>query len=103
GVDSRAQACLGRKLQQQPQSFVSDAILGIVEVESDRFDGKLFPTAAVLGEELPKVQSLDLLIVLLQQTPGRQPAHGGLLLGGFRRACAPAEWSRHLASSPCAW
>ena len=71
GVDALAQARLLRKLQQQGQGFVGDAVLGIVEIDSGGFGHEPLAALAILGEELPQVGPPDLLVMLLQQRPGR--------------------------------
>ena len=65
GVDVLAQARFLGQLKQQSQSFVGDAVLGIVEIDSGGLDRQPLPTLAILGEELPEVDTLHLLVVLL--------------------------------------
>ena len=71
GVDALAQARLLGELQQQGQGFVGDAVLGIVEIDSGGFGHEPLAAPAILGEELPQLGAPDLLVMLLQQRPGR--------------------------------
>src|SRR4030095_9358 len=71
GVDVLTQARLLGKLEQQGQGFVGDAVLGIVEVDSRGFGHESLAALAILGEELLQAGPPDLLVMLLQQRPGR--------------------------------
>ena len=70
GVDVIPQAQFLGKLKQQSQGLVGDPVLGIVEIESGGLDRQPLPALAILGEELPEMDTLDLLVVLLQRRPG---------------------------------
>ena len=52
------------ELMQQHQRFVSDAVLGVVEIKAGRFDGEPFAAGVIVGEELPQVDVFEFLIVL---------------------------------------
>ena len=54
-VDVLAQAGLLRKLQEQPHGLAGDAVLRVVEVETQGLQREAFATLGILGEELPKV------------------------------------------------
>ena len=56
--------------QQQPQRLVGDAVLGVVEVESDGLGGQALARARVVGEERAQVHVFDRLVVRLQRLPG---------------------------------
>lgn len=53
-----------------PEFLVGDPVLRIVEIESGGLDHQLLAALAILDEELPEVDTLDLLMVLPQQRPG---------------------------------
>ena len=55
GVDVLAQAGLLRQLKQQPHRLAGDAVLRVIEVETQRLQREVFATLGILGEELPKV------------------------------------------------
>ena len=55
GVDVLAQAGLLRKLKQQPHRLAGDAVLRVIEVETQGLQREAFATLGILGEELPKV------------------------------------------------
>ena len=60
--------------KQQSQGLVGDPVLGIVEIDPGGFDRQPLAALAILGKELPQMDALDLLIVLLEQRPGGAPA-----------------------------
>ncbi len=70
GIDALAQARLLRKLEQQLQRLVSDAVLRIVEIDPDGLGGQPFTAPGVVGEQLAKMDALDLLMMVLQGHPG---------------------------------
>ena len=72
-----AQARLSGELKQELQRLVSDAILGIVEIDSDIFDREALAPLGVIGEELAELQPLDLLVVGLESGPSRTLAQSG--------------------------
>src|SRR6516165_8621750 len=83
GVDAIPQARLLGKLKQQSHGFVGDPILGIVEIESGGLDHEPLAALAILGEELPEVNTPYLLMVLLQQRPSRAQVQSRYAHGSF--------------------
>ena len=71
GVDPRAQAGFLRQLQEQLEGFVGDAILRVVEEDAHRLGRHPLAAPWVIREELPQMQSPDLLVVGLERLPGR--------------------------------
>ena len=65
-------AALLRELQQQPHGLVGDAVLRIVEVQSGALCRQAFATARIIGEELPQVHVLDLLVMRGKCLPRRR-------------------------------
>src|ERR1700730_10833619 len=86
-VAPRRDAALFRKPQQQPQRLVGYAVLRVVEIKSRSFRHKPFATARILGEHLPQMQSLDLIVVDGKGLPswrcGRFDKGHGLVPMGF--------------------
>jgi len=76
GFDAFSQAALLRQGEEPLQGLVSDAVLGIVEVEADRFSGKPGATLGIIGEELAEVHVGDRAVMLLQRPPGRALGKG---------------------------
>jgi hypothetical protein len=71
GVDAIPQARLLGKLKQQLNGLVGNPVLGVVEIDSRGLYCEPFAAPAILGEELAEVKTSDLLVVLLEQRPGR--------------------------------
>src|SRR5262249_27970718 len=71
GVDPLAQAALLGQPHEEPERLVSDAVLGVVEVDADGLDRQALTAPGVVGEELPEVKPLGCLVVGLQRLPGR--------------------------------
>jgi hypothetical protein len=65
GVDVLAQAGLLGQHQQQPHRLGGNAVLGVIEVETQRLQCEVFATLGILSEELPKVYLADLGTMLL--------------------------------------
>ena len=74
GLDALPQPRFLGKPKQEGQGFVGDPVLGIVEIDSGCLDREPVAALAILGEELPEVDVLHRLVVLLQRRPGRSPA-----------------------------
>jgi hypothetical protein len=70
GIDATPQPRLAGELQQESQGLIGDQVLGVVEVDSCGLDRQPVAARAILGKELPEVQGLDLLAMLLQRRPG---------------------------------
>ena len=69
--DARAQAALLGKVQQQPQRFVGDAILGVIEVEAGGFGRESLAAPGIVGEKLPQVPMPHRFVMRLQRFPRR--------------------------------
>src|SRR5262249_49174328 len=94
------------ELKQQAQGFVGDPVLGIVEIDARGLDHEFLTTLAILGKELPQLNALDLLMMLLQQRPGRAQGQSRYAHGSFslqRVVNSPCEsrpaWNRCKSSS----
>ena len=70
------------QLDQQPQRFVGDAVLGVVEVQSGRFGREALAAPRFIGEQLAQVNPGDLGVVLLERLPG------GTLTERYGRHCS---------------
>ena len=57
--------------EQQLQRLVGDPVLRIVEIDSGTLGRQSLAALRILGEELPQMQPLHLLMVGLQRRPGR--------------------------------
>ena len=103
-LDALAQSGLLGELDQQPQRLVGDAVLGVVEIDPGALDREALPALGIIREELPQMQALSPLVVLLQRFPSRERAQRGsprwlvlglrrrprALLGGHCHLCQPA-------------
>ncbi len=69
GVDARPQTGFLGQLEKQFESVVSDAVLGVVEVDADSLGLQALAALGVVGEKLAEVQFLDFSIVVLQRPP----------------------------------
>ena len=76
-LDAVAQPGLLGELEQQTQGFIGDTVLGVVEIDAGGLASQPLPTLGVLGEELPQMQALHSLVVLLQRHPSRERAQHG--------------------------
>ncbi len=87
-VTAFGDAALLRELQQQTNRLVRDAVLRIVQIQTRTFDCQAFTTPRIVGEQLPQMHVLDLLVVRLQRVPRRRlvrplhVCHGGVLRDG---------------------
>ena len=58
-VAAAGQVRLVGQLPQQSAAFLGNAILGIVQMQSDRVDRESFGAARIVGEQLPQVRVFD--------------------------------------------
>ena len=56
GIDASPQAGLLRQLQKEPECFVGDAVLRIVEIDADCLSCQALLALGIVREELPKMQ-----------------------------------------------
>ena len=70
GVDSRAQAGLVRKLNQEPQRLIGDAILGVVERQASGFRRQALTACGIVREERAEMHVPDRVIMALERMPG---------------------------------
>src|SRR4029077_3501348 len=63
GVDSGSQARFLGQLEEELERFVGDAVLRIVQENAHRLGGHSLSTFGVFSEQLPQMQSADLLVV----------------------------------------
>ena len=84
GVTERRDAMFAGELEQQAESLVGDAVLGVVEVQAGRFHRQALAAGGILGKELAEVRAADLLVVLLESPPGEALGQWGS--GAGRRA-----------------
>ena len=85
GVPALLQAGLLGQLQEQPDGFAGDPVLGVVQVQPGGLRGEALAAAGVGGEQVPQVPVADLVVVGFQRLPCRALAKGS---------------SRHLLSPP---
>jgi hypothetical protein len=83
-IDALAQAALLGQTTEQRDGLVGDAILRVVQIESDRLRGQALAADRVGGEELAEVPLPDRLVVRLECLP--------------RRPLGQWQWLRHRAS-----
>jgi hypothetical protein len=60
---------LARELQQQSEGLVGNAVLRVVQMQSGTFDHQAFAASRIVGEEVPQMRILDLLVMRLQSVP----------------------------------
>jgi len=70
-VDPRLQAGLLRQFQQESQGSGGDAVLRVIEIQSNRFGRQALAAFGIVGEERAEMQVSDLLIVAFQRLPCR--------------------------------
>ena len=70
GVDALTQAAFLGKPQQQLQGLIGDPVFRIVEINARGLQRHSLAAIGILGEELPKMDILDRLVMGLQQSPG---------------------------------
>ena len=72
GVDAGPQAGLLRQLQKEPERFVGDAVLRVVEVDAGGLNGHPLPALGIVREKLPKMQGPDFLVMGFEGLPCRE-------------------------------
>ncbi len=75
-VDPLAQAGFIGQSQQQPEGFVGDAVLRVVEIDPRRLGGQPFAAFWVVREQRAQGQVADFLMVRLEGLPGRAGGDG---------------------------
>ena len=68
-VDARAQSDLVGQRQQQANSLVGHAMLGIVEVQAGGLDHEALAALGIFGEQSFQVTAADLIVMRLQGFP----------------------------------
>ena len=95
GIDPPAQpAGLGQG-QEEADRLVGDAVLRVVEVQPGPFGDEALAPVRVLGEEVPQVAILQLLVVRPQRRPLRPLASHG--------SCSPPAGSSSRRSARTMW
>src|SRR5262245_49111538 len=69
GVDARPQAGFLRQLQEQFESFVSDAVLGVIQVEPHGLCCHALAALRVIGKQFSEMQVADILMMGLKGLP----------------------------------
>ena len=80
GVDARAQAGLLGQSKQEPERFVGDAVLGVIQVEADGLDRQPLAAFGSSAKSLRSDSSLTVGIVLFQRFPGGACRNGVVLM-----------------------
>jgi hypothetical protein len=70
GIDPRPQTGLFSQLDKEPERFVRDAILRIIEVNAYGFHSETLTAVGIVREQITKVQSLEMLEVCFERFPG---------------------------------
>ena len=70
GVDAFAKAGFLGELQEEREGFVGDAVLGVIEVDAERFEGEFFRAFGIVSKKLSEVHGLHGFIVGSQCGPG---------------------------------
>ena len=78
-VDAIAQPRLLRELQQQSQCLVGDPVLGIVEIDSGRFERQPLAAFVIVGKKLPQMDALEFLICFSSNAQAGRLRKGGTL------------------------
>src|SRR5207244_2988197 len=58
------------ELDEKLKRFLSDAVLGVIEIDAGCFGGETLAPARVAGKELPQVQLTGLFVMRFQRPPG---------------------------------
>jgi hypothetical protein len=70
GIDPRSQTGLFSQLDKEPERFVRNAILRVIEVNAYGFHGETLTAVGIVREQITKVQSLEMLEVHFECFPG---------------------------------
>src|SRR6202040_1824398 len=86
GFEPVAQTGLLREIEEELQGFASDAVLRVVEVEAEGFDGQMFAAGSVVREQLTELQVSHLLVMCSERFPGSAFGDSGAS-GWFDASC----------------